>query len=68
MIRARRGAFWRKTGTFIAARLRACGWIGFFEVFGMGEMLDAETADFYFDTITDQLATEALPARAVRSL
>jgi glucuronate isomerase len=51
---------WRilaKTGTFIAARLRACGWIGFFEVFGMGEMLDAETADFYFDTITDQRPT-----------
>jgi glucuronate isomerase len=39
--------------------------LGVFEVFGMGEMLSAENADLYFDTITDQLATDAFRPRAL---
>ena len=39
-------------------------WV-FSEVFGMGEMLSADNADFYFDTITDQLATDAFRPRAL---
>jgi len=39
-------------------------WV-FSEVFGMGEMLDAENADFYFDTITEQLATPEFRPRAL---
>lgn len=39
-------------------------WV-FSEVFGMGEMLSAETADFYFDTITEALTTEAFRPRAL---
>jgi glucuronate isomerase len=65
MIRARRGAFWRRTGILSRhAFAHVADWV-FSEVFGMGEMLDAETADFYFDTITDQLATDAFRPRAL---
>ena len=39
-------------------------WV-FSEVFDMGEMLSAETADFYFDTITEQLSTDAFRPRAL---
>ena len=39
-------------------------WV-FAEVFGMDLQFGAETADFYFDTITDQLATPAFKPRAL---
>jgi glucuronate isomerase len=62
---------WRilaKTGTLSRHAFAHVAGLGVFEVFGMGEMLDAETADFYFDTITDQLRPRLPPARAVRPL
>jgi glucuronate isomerase len=39
-------------------------WV-FAEVFGMTDMLCAETADAYFDTITDKLGTDAFRPRAL---
>ena len=39
-------------------------WV-FAEVFGLDVLLDGETADLYFDTITDALATEAFRPRAL---
>lgn len=39
-------------------------WV-FAEAFGMGVQLSAETADIYFDTITEMLATEAFRPRAL---
>ena len=39
-------------------------WV-FAEGFGMGERLDAETSDFYYDTITEALASEAYRPRAL---
>jgi glucuronate isomerase len=39
-------------------------WV-FAEVFGLGVRLDADTADLYFDTITEALATEAFRPRAL---
>lgn len=39
-------------------------WV-FAEVFGLDVLLDGETADRYFDTITDALATEAFRPRAL---
>jgi glucuronate isomerase len=39
-------------------------WV-FVEAFGMGVMLEEETSDLYFDTITEMLATEAFRPRAL---
>lgn len=39
-------------------------WV-FAETFGIAVRLDAETADFYYDTITDALASEAFRPRAL---
>ncbi len=39
-------------------------WV-FAEVFGMGVRLDADTSDFYYDTITEMLASEAFRPRAL---
>ena len=39
-------------------------WV-FAEAFGMGVRLNAETADLYFDTITEMLATDAYRPRAL---
>jgi len=39
-------------------------WV-FAEVFGFDKMLSAQTADMYFDTITEKLATEAFRPRAL---
>jgi glucuronate isomerase len=39
-------------------------WV-FAEAFGIEYRLDGETSDFYFDTITDKLATEAFRPRAL---
>ncbi|MBB4614779.1 glucuronate isomerase [Novosphingobium taihuense] len=39
-------------------------WV-FAEAFGMGVQLSAETADLYYDTITDMLATDAFRPRAL---
>lgn len=39
-------------------------WV-FAEAFGIGVQLGAETADLYFDTITEQLATDAFRPRAL---
>jgi glucuronate isomerase len=39
-------------------------WV-FAEVFGLSERLDAQTSDFYFDTITAALATDAFRPRAL---
>jgi glucuronate isomerase len=39
-------------------------WV-FAEAFGIGVQLSAETADMYFDTITDSLATDAFRPRAL---
>lgn len=39
-------------------------WV-FAEAFGIEYRLDAETSDFYFDTITDKLATDAFRPRAL---
>jgi glucuronate isomerase len=39
-------------------------WV-FAEVFGIEQLLDAETANLYFDTITDALATDAFRPRAL---
>ncbi len=41
-----------------------CDWV-FAEVFGMTVMLSGETADLYFDTITQALATDAFRPRAL---
>lgn len=39
-------------------------WV-FAEAFGMGVQLEAETADLYFDTITEMLATDSFRPRAL---
>ncbi len=40
----------------------------FADTFGLEVQLSAETADLYFDSITEQLASDAMRPRAVRTL
>jgi glucuronate isomerase len=54
-----------ETGICIGARPRACGRIGCFRKCSAWAKCSAENADFYFDTITDQLATDAFRPRAL---